>query len=249
MNLFRFVPYYENVVYETGREPALVMFIAFLVTYILTRGYTRIARVRGWGSTHVGGVHMHHLVVGLVLAFAAAAIEFAYLPEEGFFQLLLAAAFGSGAALVLDEFALIFHLEDVYWEEEGRKSVDAVVLGVAFGAVFLLHAAPLGTDGESSRWVLTAALIVHLGFVVISALKGKVFMATFGFFIPTLAWIGAIRLAEPDSMWARRRYAPDSKKRRRAEERYARYEARWRPRKERIWDLVGGETGRPDPGS
>ncbi|MGL6279314.1 MAG: hypothetical protein ACRC50_07135 [Gaiella sp.] len=246
MNLFRFIPGYETAVYETGREPALVMLAAFAITYALTRGYTRIARVRGWGSTHVGGVHMHHLVVGLVLSFAAGAIQFAYLPGEGFLQLLLAAAFGTGAALVLDEFALVFHLDDVYWEEEGRKSVDAVVLGVAFGALFLLHAAPLGQDTDGPRWLLTVVLLIHLCIVVVCALKGKLYLATFGVFMPLLAWIGAIRLAEPDSIWARRRYAPGSKKHLRSEERYARYEARWRPRKERAWDVIGGATGRPD---
>lgn len=249
MNLLRFVPGYESAIYETGREPALVMLVAFLVTYALTRGYTRIARVRGWGSTHVGGVHMHHLVVGLALAFAAGALEFAYLPEEGFLQLLLAAAFGTGAALVLDEFALVFHLDDVYWESEGRKSVDAVVLAVALGAVFLLHAAPLGENTDGPRWFVTAVVLIHLTFVVVCAVKGKLFLALFGMFMPTLAWIGAIRLAEPGSAWARRRYPPGSEKRRRSEERYARYEARWRPLKERAWDLIGGKTGRPTPGA
>ena len=39
--------------------------------------------------------------------------------------------FGIGAALVLDEFALILHLEDVYWTEDGRTSVDAVFVAVA----------------------------------------------------------------------------------------------------------------------
>ena len=249
MNLLRFVPGYESGIYKTGREPALVMMVAFLITYALTRGYTRIARVRGWGSASVGGVHMHHLVVGLVLAFAAGAIEFAYLPPQGFLQLLLAAAFGTGAALVLDEFALVFHLNDVYWEQEGRKSVDAVVLAVTFGAIFLLHAAPLGQGGDAPRWFLTVMLAIHLGFVLVCALKGKLYFAIFGFFIPTFAWIGAFRLAEPGSIWARHRYPPGGHKMQRSQERYARYEERWRPRKERAWDLIGGKTGRPTPGA
>jgi lysyl-tRNA synthetase class 2 len=249
VNILRFVPGYESGIYETGREPALVMMIAFLITYALTRGYTRIARVRGWGSASVGGVHMHHLVVGLVLAFAAGALQFAYLPPEGFAQLLLAAAFGTGAALVLDEFALVFHLNDVYWEQEGRKSVDAVVLAFAFGAVFLLHAAPLGQGTDGPRWFLTGLLVIHLSIVTVCALKGKLYLALFGLFMPNLAWIGAIRLAEPGSMWARRRYSPNGKKIRRSEERYARYEERWRPRKERAWDAIGGKTGRPTPGA
>jgi lysyl-tRNA synthetase class 2 len=247
VNLFRFIPGYETAIYDPGREPALVMLVSFLITFALTRASTRIARVRGWGSTHVGVVHMHHLVVGLVLALGAGALQFALLPDEGFFQLLLAAAFGSGAALVLDEFALVFHLQEVYWEREGRKSVDAVVIAIALGAVFLLHTAPLGTGGaDDSRLALTIAIGLNLGMVLVAALKGKLFPATFGVFIPLVAIVGAIRLAEPGSIWSHRRYGPDSKKQRRTEERYAKYEARWRPRKERVWDVIGGETGRPE---
>jgi hypothetical protein len=245
VNLFRFIPGYETAIYESGREPALVMLVAFLITFALTRGYTRIARVRGWGSAHVGSVHMHHLVVGLVLTLVAGALEFAFLPDEGLFQLLLAAVFGSGAALVLDEFALVFHLDDVYWEGEGRKSVDAVVLSVVLGAVFLLHSAPLGLDTEGPRWIITIGVIVNLCFVLISALKGKLFLATFGVFLAVLALIGAVRLAEPGSVWARRRYPSGSEKMARSLERY---EARWKPLKERAWDLIGGKTGRPEEG-
>jgi hypothetical protein len=48
-------------------------------------------------------------------------------------------AFGSGAALTLDEFALWLNLEDDYWTKQGRESIDAVVL---FGS--LLSVSVLG---------------------------------------------------------------------------------------------------------
>ena len=57
---------------------------------------------------------------------------------------LAAIAFGGGAALVLDEFALVFHLEDVYWEDEGRQSVVATVLGAAVIVLMLVLTAPPG---------------------------------------------------------------------------------------------------------
>jgi hypothetical protein len=50
----------------------------------------------------------------------------------------LAILFGIGAALVLDEFALWLRLADVYWEPEGRESIDAVVLAAGFGILYLL---------------------------------------------------------------------------------------------------------------
>jgi hypothetical protein len=40
----------------------------------------------------------------------------------------LAVLYGVGAALTLDEFALWPNLRDVYWEREGRVSLDAIAL-------------------------------------------------------------------------------------------------------------------------
>lgn len=247
MNIFNFIPGYDTAIYQSGREPALLMLLAFILTFVITRGYTRIARVTGWGSASFGGVHTHHLVFGMVISFVAAALMFAFLPAQGVFLALLAIAFGIGVALVLDEFALIFHLQDVYWEDEGRKSVDAVVLGAAFGLLFLLHATPLSGDpGNISRWVLTIIQLVNLSFVLISALKGKIFLAIFGVFIPFLAMIGAFRLAEPNSIWAKKFYKPNTRKYKKTTKRYARYEKIWRTRKEKLWDIIGGKTGRPN---
>ena len=78
---------------------------------------------------------------------------------------VLAAVFGIGAALVLDEFALIFYLRDVYWAEQGRTSVDAVFVALAVTGLLLLGFHPLelltSTDfradrravGAQSRWL------------------------------------------------------------------------------------------------
>ena len=56
---------------------------------------------------------------------------------------------------MLDEFALILHLHDVYWEEEGRTSVDAVFIAVAVTGLLLIGLRPLalgdyGTSGQSA---------------------------------------------------------------------------------------------------
>lgn len=247
MNLLEFIPGYTSAIYNSGRQGALIMLVAFIITFILTRGYTRIARITGWGSASVGGVHAHHLVFGLVIAFLGGAAQFAFAPEtNSWANILFAAMFGVGAALVLDEFALIFHLQDVYWEDEGRKSVDAVVLGVAFGAIFLLHSTPFGSSSEDlSRTALTIIQIINICFVIIAALKGKIFFAIFGIFIPLLAIVAAIRLAEPDSVWAKKFYKVKNKKLARSKKRYAHYNAVWRVRKEWAWDVIGGKTGRP----
>lgn len=247
INLLPFVSGHTSDRYDAGRATALAMLVGFVLTFACVRAYTRISRIRGWRSTSIAGVHTHHLVFGMVFAFFAAAIQFALLPGRGPLSLLLAFVFGGGAAMVLDEFALAVHLQDVYWEKEGRKSVDAVIIGALFGILFLLHVAPFGHPKDLPRLVLTVVLLFNLVFVLAAALKGKIYLAIFGVFIPLLAILGALRLAEPDSIWARRFYDPLGDKQRYARERYVAYEATFRPLKEWLLDLVGGKPGRPRP--
>ena len=61
----------------TGREPLLLMLTASLLTFVLTRLYTRVARVRGWRSGRVGDIHLHHMVAGNVLTLVCGVIELA----------------------------------------------------------------------------------------------------------------------------------------------------------------------------
>ena len=114
MDLFRFVPGYTDVVYHEGKEPLFLLFLAFLVAFALARGYTRLARKHGWGSASVGGVHLHHVVPGLLLVLVAGLVVYTRLGAAEIPHELCAIAFGAGAALVLDEFALVFYLRDVY---------------------------------------------------------------------------------------------------------------------------------------
>src|SRR5262245_50335963 len=93
-------------IYITGdRLIALFIVISFLITFVLTRLYTRLARTRQWGSGHAGDIHVHHLVVGiifvLVSGWAALALDPGW-PWTG----ILGIFFGVGSALTLDEFAL-----------------------------------------------------------------------------------------------------------------------------------------------
>jgi type IV secretory pathway TrbD component len=246
VNLFRFIPGYQDQIYEAGREPILVALLAFLICFALTRGYTRIARVRGWGSASAGGVHLHHVVVGIVLALVSATLIIGFEPIDSFFELFLCAVFGSGAALILDEFALVFRLQDVYWAEEGRSSIDAVIVALVVGLIVFLHLTPVDTDDSSSRWVLTAVVLIHALFVFVVVLKGKFWTALFAVFIPLVALIASIRLAKPDSLWARKFYREGSRRRRHSESRYRKKEERWGERREHALDLIGGAPSAPE---
>ena len=103
-------------------------------------------------------MHIHHQVWGILLILVAAVLEFAYQPDTPWLE-VLGATFGVGAALTLDEFALWVHLDDVYWSEEGRKSIDAIVVAACIGAVLLIGTAPFGVDDTVSQEGLVSVAI------------------------------------------------------------------------------------------
>ena len=86
-------------------------------------------------NVRVAGTHVHHLVPGIVLLLLTGYLAFAFGYGE---NPVVAALFGVGAALTLDEFALWLHLRDVYWERAGRRSVDVVLAAAAVGTLVVL---------------------------------------------------------------------------------------------------------------
>jgi hypothetical protein len=242
MNLFRFFPGYETHIYGGGREPAFLMLLTFILTLAGTRFYTRMARLRGWGSAHVGDVHIHHLVPGLVLSLVAGALAIALQPSEVRVA-LLAIVFGAGAALVLDEFAMLLHLDDVYWTTEGRLSIDACLAAGAFLGLAILATFPLPTDTAGGRLgrLLGDGLIALIAcLVVVTFLKGKLKLGLFGIVFAPLALAGAVRLAKPGSIWARGFYPEGSRRLTQSEVRSVSRDTRWTHRRNRFYDLVGG---------
>jgi hypothetical protein len=239
VNLFRFIPGYETSIYDAGREPAFLMLVAFILTYVGTRCYTRMGRSRGWGSGSVGGVHLHHLVPGVVMSLAAGGLVIAFEPA-GIPLGLLAAAFGAGAALTLDEFAMLLHLHDVYWTQEGRLSIDACMTAVAFLGLALLATSPFESGDEQGRWAAAGAIATNGLLVVVTMLKGKLKMGLIGIIVPPVALVGALRLAKPSSIWARLLYPKSGRRMRRSVVRHEHREARWATRRNRLYDLIGG---------
>ena len=227
--------YVEHVV-DTGRSAALWMLVGFVVTYGVTRFVTvRIKNRKASGTgeesgpikdIHIGGVHVHHQVWGILLVLVVGLLTFRFRPESPWIE-ILATLFGVGAALALDEFALWLHLEDVYWSEEGKKSIDAVMIATVAGLVLLSSTSPLGIETNTEgygAWVIFTAVLVHVLLCVVCLLKGKLVMGLAGLPVPLLSYIGVFRLAKPESFWARRFYG--EKKLARAARRNARYEGR-----------------------
>jgi lysyl-tRNA synthetase class 2 len=233
---------YRSRISDTGREPLFLLLLGLLGSFLAIRFSVRMIRrgVKWWpGNVKPGGLHIHHVVFGQAMMLIGGIGSFAARGGPVAHD-VLAVVFGMGCGLVLDEFALVLHLEDVYWTEEGRQSVDAVILAVSVVGLLLIGEAPLGgyVGGTSyEQYVVAAALV---GFVVLCLLKGKVWTGLLGVMVPLLALVGALRLARPGSPWARWRYTSRPRRMARAERREDRIHRRAMRWKTALMDAVAG---------
>ncbi len=117
---------------DAGQRSALLSWLAFTATFTAVRGITWSIRV-GKGplrNLSVGGEHLHHYMwgIGLLTGVGAVAVRG---DEAHRRHPAVAVSYGSGLALIIDEFALLLDLKDVYWARQGRISVDLAVGGIA----------------------------------------------------------------------------------------------------------------------
>jgi hypothetical protein len=230
-------------------RPMMWMFLAILITFLITRTVTRLIRSGGGASIGLGNVrivgnHIHHQVFGILIIIGTGIVLVSVTPQGAGLD-AAAAIFGVGVALTVDEFALWLHLEDVYWTNEGRKSGDAVFCALAVTGALIGGADFLsGRVGTTTWWSSVSLIAVNLLLCVICLLKGKLTTGVIGIVIGVVALIGAIRLAKPGSWWATHRYASRPLRAARAANRYGqRYEERWN----RLRDLVAGAPSEERP--
>ncbi len=222
------------------RLPLMCCLVAFILTFFVTRTIVRYIRANAdndaprkwWQPRNIsvagggGGMHIHHVVIGVILVMVSGITMVTIAVNGGVPEFTVASIFfGIGAALVLDEFALILHLSDVYWSEDGRTSVDAVFAAVAVAGLLILGFNPLSffdigiwRDDHSVlvRTSVVVMAVLTLLLAVIVLFKGKVWTGLIGMFITPLLVIGAIRLSRPHAPWARWRYRDRPKKMHRA---------------------------------
>lgn len=238
------------------RLPLFLLFASFTVTFVVTRVITRLIRAgKGPFKNNVSdGLHVHHMVPGLALMIVGAFISVGVNGVEPGAS-ISAVLVGVGASLVLDEFALILHLQDVYWAEDGRTSVDAVFVAIAVAGLLILGFNPLSffdiniwraDDTLAARALVIAMAVLTLALAVVVLLKGKVWTGLIGMFITPLLVIGAIRLSRPHAPWARWRYTSRPRKMHKALER-----ERWLRRpvvRAKLWlqDAIAGMPKFPD---
>jgi hypothetical protein len=237
---------HSNAALDTADQRAgLVLLGMMLLSFGFIRFSTRMIRaeVSWWpGNVTPGGVHIHHMAFGIVGMMIAGFLGFVLSPQSPWFE-ILAGLFGIGMGLTLDEFALWLYLEDVYWAEEGRSSVDAVIFAAIIGGGIIVGFVPLDAGDGGSTLAILFTVFLDLSFCAIVALKGKLSSAVIGMFIPPVAWVAAIRLARPRSWWGKRRYKPGSGKLEKAEARKVRHDRRVR----KLQDLIGGAPSLPSP--
>ncbi|GAB3125709.1 hypothetical protein GCM10027289_00380 [Tsukamurella serpentis] len=245
--------WFARDIVEAGRLPLFAFFAGLIVGFVCIRISVRLirAKVRWWfGNLAPGGLHVHHMVFGVVLCLGAAVGLIAnFDTATQTTAAVLSGVFGLGAALILDEFALILYLRDVYWQEEGRASVDAVFVAIAVTGLLLLGLRPLdlvdgvGFQGSPERAVQIGLAVLSLGTAAIVLLKGKIWTGLIGLFFFPLLVVGAIRLSRPGAPWARWRYDQKSRRMARALRRERRLRRPLIRAKIAVQDLM---AGRPD---
>lgn len=241
-----FTDFWHNQLAEHDRQGVFLVLVGFVLSFAFIRMSTRLMRspkVPWWPGSVVSesGVHLHHLVFGIVAMMTAGTLGFAAAGHHPWAE-ICAFLFGVGMGLTIDEFALWVYLDDVYWAEEGRSSIDATVIAAGAMGLFVIGLNPfeLGDESEGIPATIVSVLLLFT-VVAICFFKGRRLHGIVGFFFFPIAIYGACRLGKPDSGWARRRYGE------RRPKKQAKAEARFPPDrrterfKEAFRDIVGGK--------
>jgi hypothetical protein len=241
------VEFWNDQILADEKQGIFLVLVGFVLSFAFIRMSTRLMRspkVPWWPGSVVsdGGVHLHHLVFGIVTMMIAGTVGLATLGDSPWAE-ICAFFFGVGSGLTIDEFALWVYLDDVYWAEEGRSSIDAMAIAAAAMMLILLGVSPLSFE-TSSVWETLfsiAAAAFLFAIVAISFLKQRVLHGTIGFFFFPLALYAALRLGKPGSPWARRRYGERNPTKQRAAEQRFPPDRRTERFKNAFRDLVGGK--------
>ena len=237
--------FWNDQLVEHDRQGVFLVLVGFIGSFAFIRMSTRMIRAEvSWWPGNIeseSGLHVHHLVFGIITMMVAGTIGFAAFGHSPLTE-ICAFFFGVGVGLTIDEFALWVYLEDVYWAREGRSSIDATVIAAAMIGLIVIGANPFTTGEEGVSLVESIITwLLALVFVAVSFLKGRRLHGLLGVFIFPLAIYATCRIGKPDSPWAHHRYGTKHpKKQAKAEGRFppGRRTERF---KEAIRDMVGGK--------
>lgn len=146
---------------SSTRENAILnMVTSFIATFAITRGITHTIRSRGRlgpiKNLIAGGRHIHHFVPGAVVSLISGGAAISLSRDNR--NRWLAIPFGVGVALVLDEAALLLELEDVYWSDEGKMSVQIAfaTMGLLGAVAYMIQVRRSGEPGTEFDWKTAA---------------------------------------------------------------------------------------------
>jgi hypothetical protein len=195
---------YDKHIQVPGKETHFLILLAFVLSFGFIRMSTHMIRAQvSWWPGNVStksGTHIHHLVWGILLLLTMGYVGLSTDLGSPAYE-LVAIAFGVGMGLTLDEFALWLNLEDVYWKEKGRESIDAVVVTAALLVIALLGLsfwidvwdALLVLVGfhRDNAWVAIPVQLVGIACAIWCFRRGRKLLGAVGLFIPLVAVIGA----------------------------------------------------------
>ncbi len=242
-----FADFWNNQILADEKQGIFLVLVGFVLSFAFIRMSTRLMRspsVPWWPGSVVSdsGVHLHHLVFGIVTMMIAGTLGLASFGDSPWTE-VCAFLFGVGAGLTIDEFALWVYLDDVYWAEQGRSSIDAMTIAAAVMLLILLGVSPLSfeTGSLAETLISVSAMAFLFAIVALSFLKQRVLHGTVGFFLFPLALYAAVRLGKPGSPWARRRYDGRNPGKQRAAEARFPPDRRTERFKNAFRDTVGGK--------
>ncbi len=213
---------FQSEIVDSGRLSAFLFFIALIGTFAFIRTSTWMIRkqVSWWpGNVSVGGTHVHHLVWGICAMMIFGYLGIVFQPDSPWRE-IVTVLFAIGMGLTLDEFALWVELKDVYWEKDGRKSLDAMfIAGCVAGALLVGISAwaTLADDVKNGVVAFVGAFgVIGVAVALVNAAKEKFGMAILGLFIWPAGVVPAFRLAKPHSLWAKRLYRAEKLERSKA---------------------------------
>ena len=230
-----------------ARARGCVVLVAFTTSFLAIRTSARLTRSVSWwpgGVETEDGTHLHHLVWGICLVLICGFLAFAVPATAALagtcspsgsrigagFSARRVRALGPAAGRLTGPTRAAPRSTPLSSRWRSRGSV---VLGTT----------PFGLDDPGSIGGTVAVVVLVLGLSIVSFLKGRLFLGVLGLFIPVFGAVGALRLGEPTSIWARRRYSTEQLTEAKARFAPDRRGALWR---RRMSDLIAGAPSRDD---
>lgn len=196
---------YDHHIQAAGKETHFLILLAFICSFgfIRTSAHMIRSQVSWWpGNVETkSGTHVHHLVWGILLLLSMGYVGISTDLGSPWFE-FVAIAFGIGMGLTMDEFALWLNLQDVYWSDKGRQSIDAVVvttgllvialLGLEFWIAVWDAVLILAGIDDGHAWVAIPIQLIGVALAFVCFRRGRKLTGIVGLFVPLVALVGAV---------------------------------------------------------